>query len=174
MKIIAVVKFNQGEALVFDELPELVYTKYGPSTIVGKSGIFSSCYGKAFDPGAKAFGGRKFDLQLTDGTVEHCDGQWWSSVTTQALSALGVSDDNPLVSVTAKTLDELKKCYVFHGYTSTRKEYQDLRGTYTGPVYEYHEYEKIVRNLKTVDTDENEGPVAIDPDDPDAPWNFRK
>ena len=40
MEIIAVVKFNKGEAFVFDEIPNLVYTKYGNDTIIGKSGPF--------------------------------------------------------------------------------------------------------------------------------------
>ena len=44
MKIIAVVKFNNGEAFVFDEIPDTIYTKYRNDTIIGKSSTLYTFY----------------------------------------------------------------------------------------------------------------------------------
>lgn len=146
-KILAVVKFNDGEALVLEKEPELIYTKYDSHTIVGTDGLFHVCYGyERPDERWKAFGGRKFELPLSDGTTEFCNGQWWASMTSRAVKELGITEDNKAVSVTACSIDNLKRCYVFHGYTSTKQAYLDFRKTYDGPVYEYREYEKLIKN----------------------------
>ena len=141
-KIIAVVKFNDHEAFVMKNPIELEYTKYGKDTIVGSDGCFLSCYGKKIDFYSKAFAGRKFDLELTDGTIEHCSGQWWDSITKRAREAI---DDN-IIHVTAKDIDGLKKCYVFNGYSGLEKEVKKLRSQYSGKIYEYWEYEKIIKD----------------------------
>lgn len=145
MKILAVVKFNHGEAIVLDEMPEMIYTKHDQITIVGKAGPFHVTYGKNHEAGLKAFAGRKFELPLNDGTIEYCSGQWWDAMTAKAKSVLLQNDADEIVSVTANTADSLKKCYVYYGYKSVRSEYEKLRSEYTGPVYEYHEYEKILK-----------------------------
>jgi len=144
-KIIAVVKFNDGEAFVMEQPIKLEYTKYGGYTIVGTDGCFLCCYGYE-SPGKtwEAFAGRKFDLQLTDGTVEHCYGQWWDSITKKAREVI---NDN-IISVTAKSIDGLKKCYVFSGYYGIETEIKKLRSEYLGKVYDYWEYEKILKQRK--------------------------
>lgn len=139
-KIIAVVKFNSGEAFVMENPIKLEYIKYGDYTIVGSDGVFVSCYGKNIDFYCKAFAGREFDLQLTDGTIEHCSGQWWDSITERAKKEI----DGNIIHVTANNIERLKKCYVFNGYSGIQKEIEKLRSEYQGKVYEYWEYEKII------------------------------
>ena len=147
-KILAVVKFNDGEAFVLEKTPDLKYTKYDNKTIVGTDGCFLDCYYyerpiKPINPnwsGWQAFGGRKFDLELTDGTVEHCYGQWWSGVSEKAREV--INDD--IVSITACSIDKLKKCYVFNGYEGMKKGMEKLRSKYKGYVYPYWHYSKKI------------------------------
>jgi len=139
-KIIAVVKFNSGEAFVMKNPIKLEYTKYGSDTIIGTNGYILQCYGysREYD---KAFAGTEFDLKLVDGTTEHCNGQWWDSITKRAREEI----DGNIISVTANNIERLKKCYVFNGYCGTEKEIEKLRSEYQGKVYEYYEYEKIIK-----------------------------
>ncbi len=141
-KIIAVVKFNSGEAFVMEKPIKLEYTKYGHDTIIGTDGCFISCYGYQKDQYCKAFAGREFDLNLIDGTIEHCNGQWWDSITDKAKEVI----NDKMICVTANHKDRLKQCYVFHGYTGIEKQIDYLRSQYKGKVYDYWEYEKVLKN----------------------------
>jgi len=143
-KIIAVVKFNSGEAFVMENPIKLEYTKYGYDTIIGTDGSFISCYGYKRDQYCKAFAGREFDLKLVDGTTEHCNGQWWDSITDKAKEVI---NDN-MISITANNKDRLKQCYVFNGYYGIEKKINELRSQYKGKVYDYWEYEIILKQEK--------------------------
>lgn len=149
-KIIAVVTFNQGEAFVLDAPPDLKYTKYGTDTIIGTDGVFYEFYQyERCSPGWMAFAGRKFDLPLTNGEVEHCYGQWWSGISKKAIEVLGINDtDKKVVSATAHDIEALKKCYVFIGYRGLSGQIEQLRKSYTGIVYNYWDYEKMVKGRK--------------------------
>lgn len=140
-KILAVVKFNHGEAFVLDRKPDLKYMRRG-STIVGSDGVFLKCY--YYDspsPRWQAFGGREFDIKLVDGTVVKCYGQWWSGVTDIARDMAG----DEIVHVTACNVDELRGCYVFVGYEGVKTEIEKLRAAYDGSVFGYWEYENILK-----------------------------
>lgn len=144
-KIIAVVKFNDHEAYVLEKPINLKYTKYFNHTIVGTDGIFLSCY--CYDspsPNWKAFAGREFDIQLTDGTIEHCNGQWWDGITSTAKSVI----NEEIIGVTADDAESLKKCYVFTGYYGIKKEIEKIRAEYNGKIFEYREYEKVLKGDK--------------------------
>jgi hypothetical protein len=147
-KIISVVKFNDGEAFVLKEKPKMVYTKYGKDTIIGTDGIFYIFFGFEYPtPRREAFSGRAFDIQLETGEVIKCSGQWWDKITKRAIDVLGINDtDNKIVYATANSLDKLKECYVFTGYKSLSSKIEEFRKSYTGKVYDYWEYEKIVKN----------------------------
>lgn len=138
-RILAVVKFNNGEALVLDRKLELVYTKYGNKTIVGTDGIFYQCYYHDCRGGMNAFAGREFDLTMEDGEIVHCNGQWWSGITKEAQEIIGEEIVWPIV----ESLSELSKCYVFCGYTANKDKYKALRRTYTGTVFECNEFRDI-------------------------------
>lgn len=143
-KIIAVVKFNDGEAFVMETPIKLEYTKYGNDTIIGTDGYFISCFGYQFDRHCKAFAGREFDLKLVDGTIEHCNGQWWDSVTSRARDII----NGNIIHVTANNTDRLKNCYVFNGYCGIEKKINELRSQYKGKIYDYWDYEKILKQEK--------------------------
>jgi len=144
-KIIAVVKFNKREAFVLENPIELKYTKYYNHTIVGTDGVFLNFYYYDSPSGSwEAFAGRKFDLKLTDGNIEHCYGQWWSGITK---TARDVIKDN-IVAVTACSVTELKECYVFCGYYGIETKIKELREEYTGLIYEYEEYRKLLKELR--------------------------
>lgn len=149
-KIIAVVTFNQGEAFVLDTDPDFKYTKYGNDTIIGTDGVFYQFYKyERCYPNWEAFGGRKFDLPLTNGEVEHCYGQWWDGISKTAIDILGINDtDKKVVSATAQDIEKLKKCYVFIGYRGLSDKIKELRKTYAGIVYNYWDYEKMIKGRK--------------------------
>lgn len=146
MEIIAVVKFNKGEAFVFDEIPDLVYTKYGNDTIIGESGPFYTCYGYSKPSDCfKAFGGRKFDILLSDGTIEHCSGQWWNGITEVARKELNIDGiERKLIRVAAEGIKALTNCYVYYGFYAIESEILEMRKKYDGKVYEYYEFENEV------------------------------
>lgn len=149
MKILAVVKFNDGEAFVLDETPKLIYTKHDANTIIGTDGTFYNFYSHQHDKYAKAFAGRKFTLPLDTGEVVECSGQWWDGITQTAIDVLGINKtDKRIIYATAASLDDLKKCYVFYGYKALPEPIAALRKTYTGPVWEYWDYQCIVRGKK--------------------------
>lgn len=157
MKIIAVVKFNNGEAFVLDKIPEPIHIKYGSDTIIGKRGCFYTCYGyEECSGGWEAFAGREFDLNLSDGTVEHCYGQWWDMVTGRAKKELEINnEDKVLVNVTANDIDELTECYVYYGFRAIASEVVELRKQYTGKVYGCREYEdEVIKPIRKKAKDE--------------------
>lgn len=157
MEIIAVVKFNKREAFVFDEIPDIVYTKYGNDTIIGKSGPLYTCYGYAKpSAGFQAFGGRKFDIILSDGTIEHCSGQWWDGITEVAKKELNIDgDERTLISVTSNDIKSLINCYVYYGFYAIESEILEMRKKYTGKVYEYYEFEnEVINPIKKAAKDE--------------------
>lgn len=143
IRIVAVVKFNDREAFVLNRMPELEYSRYG-DTIVGTDGTFHECYGKWIDPVDKAFGGREFELRMKDGEVVHCKGQWWSSITAKARKVIGEN----IIPLTLSTVEELRECYVFSGgIEGTREKIAVLRAEYEGPIYDYDEYRKILKDV---------------------------
>ena len=140
-KILAVVKFNEGEALVLDRKPELTYRSDGWH-ITGTDGLFCACYFYETPyPNWRAFAGRQFEITLEDGTVVKCSGQFWDGVKEEHRKQLGGEP----IRVTAASVDELKKCFVFYGYYAIPSAYAKLRKTYKGPIYDYWDYEAMVR-----------------------------
>jgi hypothetical protein len=159
-KVIAITKFNDGIAFVFDEMPPMTYTKYGNKLIIGTNGIKYVVY--TYDlpsPGFYAFEGRKFDIELTDGTIEHCYGQWWDGGYREAEKIIG----ERLVSLTSSTVQELKKCYVFFGGCISAQKYNELIESYNGRLYGYREYETtITDNIYRIKAYKKSGAVKPD------------
>ena len=142
-EIKAVVRFNDCEALVLSEKPKITYEKHGNFLFgLDKYGLFAGSYGYEA-PGEKwkAFGGNKFDIPMTDGSVIKAYGQWWDNGTKDFSDALGYK----IINVTAKEIEDLKRCYVFNGHKAVEEEYTNFRKTYTGEIYEYWEYDFVLR-----------------------------
>lgn len=141
-KIIATLDYHGYEAFVLNRAPKLKYTKYDGHTIVGVDGIFCAFYKYSEGNGyIKAFGGRKFDLQLTSGEVEHCHGQWWSDITPKGIEVIG----EPIINVIACDRESFVDLYVFEGYYATVKGLNALKSEYAGPVYKYEEYCEMIK-----------------------------
>ena len=121
-----------------------LYTKIDQETIIGyDEGVLSFYHKKACDERWKAFGGREFDLHLTDGTVEHCYGQWWDAMSD---SARELYDSKDLCRCFAcATKEELKRCYVYCGYECEKKWLEKLKSEYNGKIYDYWEYKELLK-----------------------------
>ena len=160
MKIIDIVKFNDGIALVVDEIPALKYEQKG-SLLIGSDDsnlLFDCLYFQMPRGNEKAFAGRKFDLPLKDGGSIHCDGKWWQGREVECAKELGIE----LAHITIRDLAFLKDCYVFGGLSVNKNVYmQMLRDFLTEnpdyEVYGYWEYEGILcgRTTKNDHPDEN-------------------
>lgn len=145
-KIEAVVKFNDGEALVLNEQPVIKYEKYGNYLFgLDQYGIFAGSY--CYDSPSSswvAFAGRKFQIPMVDGSFIEAHGQWWDGGESAFSETLG----SKIINVTACTKQELENCYVFCGYKAVETEYEKLRNTYTGKVFGYWEYDAIIKGLE--------------------------
>lgn len=141
-RVINVVKFNDGVALVVDRMPELKYTKMDHETIIGEDSGAHKFYGFELpSPGFVAFAGRKFELVLTDGSVIKCNGQWWALKTAAAQELFPKT-----YHVTMATEDLLRECYVFYGYSFESGAFSRLMNQAAGMKnYEYREYEKLLK-----------------------------
>lgn len=130
-KVVAVVKFNDDEALVLNRPIDFVYHEVGKS-LVGEDGPFRDFLGYEKSYGSmKAFGGHEFTLKMVDGTTRKVKDDWWSTW------------KEGYKSVTVKDVEGLQRCYVFNGASITPEDLSVLRSSYTGQVYSYYDYEKI-------------------------------
>lgn len=138
MKLLAVVRFNDGYAFVFDNNIEFEYNKFDNSNIIGEWNGIYHCYAKRYENGFKAFSNREFDIKLKDGNIEHCKGQWWDDY---SYLKKNISD---LICCTYSSIDSLCECYVFTGAYISEKLYNELISSYSGKIYEYDEYRNEV------------------------------
>lgn len=127
--VVAVVKFNAGEALVLNRTIRFVYEKVG-NDFVGKDGPFSDFLYYSHSSGA--FAGRTLSLHMADGTVCNVKDHWWHGTPKGCVDAV-IGD-----------VESLRRCYVFRSGSIQKEAYQALRDTYTGCVYPYFDYEKII------------------------------
>lgn len=143
MKILAVVKFNDDEAYVLDEIPKLLYEKRD-NLLIGYDKdkiLYKSFYYEKPTERWKAFAGAEFDLELTNGDIEHCYGQWWDGAVDKASKILNID----IVGCTIESIKKLKECYVFCGYYCDYEKMKALREQYKGKIYEYYEYQNELK-----------------------------
>ena len=82
----------------------------------------------------KAFGGRKFDIQMANGESEKADGQWWDYLHpeyAQLTYDYGVS-----------TVEKLEECYVFMGGLHIDRLIVDEWRERNEPSNNYRKYDK--------------------------------
>ena len=100
-------KYGFQRFVVVDRHPEFKYERKGKWLIGEDSGFFNFYYYEASSKYAKAFAGRKFEIQMIDGTEIEADGQWWDGIPPdyqELLSSVGVGSP-----------ERLAKCNVFMG-----------------------------------------------------------
>ena len=120
------------------------YTKIDHETIIGEDeGILRFFKFEYPTPRFEAFAGRKFTLQLTDGSVEECHGQWWDDM---SKSARELFKDTRLCHFAHETKEKLKECYVFCGCVCEMVWLEKLLSEYKGDVFEYWEYKEKLRS----------------------------
>lgn len=117
--------------VVVDEPIKHVYQKTGNYLLSCDDGFYDFL---AIEPGSSdAFGGRKFDIQLSDGETYHCHGQVWS---------VGPPKDlEPTKQVGVATIEQLNKCYVFYGGNVGSAKLNDWLSN-NKPSKNYYKYDK--------------------------------
>lgn len=133
LSVVAVVTFNKGEALVLNRPLRMTYEKVG-NDYIGSDGPFRDALIYSQGSGRfVAFAGRELSIPMKDGSTTMLKDHWWSG------SIKG------LRSVIRSDVDSLKDCYVFSGALCDPEALEALRSAYTGCVYPYWEYEKIIK-----------------------------
>lgn len=160
MKIIDIVKFNDGYAFVLDESPTMVYheemvkdnyTGRMKKMLVGKNdaGMMDFfTYGNEL-PYAKAFAGREFEILMGDGSKRTIKDVWWDGGSTSWGEAHGVK----LVDFPHNTFERLVDCFVFFSGTARRDVIEKLLDDFhkENPDHEpckYEDYRKYCREVK--------------------------
>lgn len=154
MKIVDLVKANSRLWIVFDEpVGQLTYEEHG-GLLIGSDerGIFYDClYYDRPSPNMRAFGGREFDLPMKDGTMTHCNGQYWYGRISDAEKVVG----EEIAEIGASTKEELKQCYVFTNRNISAKKLEEMIEEFkaANPDYEpmeYRVYEELLKLEKSV------------------------
>ncbi len=139
LKIVAVVRMNDSYAVVLNRpLSFDTYSRTGKIVYSEDSGFFRRY---RYEGGSRAFAGRHFDLQMDDGTTLECIGDWWDGGTGELSSHTHKS----LQNVPVGTIKGLTNCYVFSSGLVDEAVLNGLLGKYYGPVYEYWDYESVIK-----------------------------
>lgn len=134
LKVVAVVLMNNRESLVLNRPLNFIFEEIGRD-LIGCDGPFKRPLLYSPASGAfKAFAGSEMTLNMQDGSQRKVKDHWWSG-------CLPGHQD-----VTTCDIESLKKCYVFFGgMVITPEDLQVLRDSYTGCVYPYWDYEKLIK-----------------------------
>lgn len=134
LSIVAAVQMTGGgEALVLNRPISLVYERVGKD-FIGSDGPFKDHL--VYERGSGrfvAFAGRELQLRMADGSIERVKDHWWHS-TPAGFRSIGIG-----------SVAELQKCYVFCAANIAIEALADLRSGYTGCVYPYWDYEKVIK-----------------------------
>jgi hypothetical protein len=126
-------KYSTQRMLVVDRMPDFVYERKGSWLFGHDSGCFKFYAHEAPGPTWKAFGGAKFSIPLSDGSVIEASGQWWGAFP---------ADFRQLVySYGMNTPDALSQCHVFMGGIHTDCEIVDAWLAANEPSNNYHRYD---------------------------------
>lgn len=133
ISLVAVVIASFGEALVLNRKLNFVYEKVGQDYI-GSDGPFRDFLAYRRAGSMKAFAGRPQHLTLTDGSIFVAKDHWWKHHV------------KGMASAPYGDIESLRKCYVFCGGACIAPDdLAALRSTYTGCVYPYWDYEKVIK-----------------------------
>ncbi len=129
-------KYATQRMLVVDRMPSLIYERRSRQLLVGHdSGCFGFYEYETPGPTWKAFGGRKFEIPMVDGSVIAAFGQWWDP---------GVPADfrGLVYSYGMSTIADLSRCHVFSGGILIDCLIVDAWLTANEPSNNYHKYDK--------------------------------
>jgi len=115
--------------VVVDRAPALIYQRDGNKLTAHDSGFYDFMQ---IEPGSRdAFAGRKFSIQLANGTQYECDGQVWSCAPHGGIDA---------VQVGVATLGALEQCYVFSASHLAREKLHAWLAA-NKPSSDYYKYD---------------------------------
>jgi hypothetical protein len=115
--------------VVANRAPQHVYQRDGNYLTAHDSGFYDFMQ---IEPGSRdAFAGRKFSIQLTDGSQFECDGQVWSRAPIGGIDA---------VQVGVATLQALENCYCFFGGYVAREKLEAWLAV-NKPSGDYYKYD---------------------------------
>jgi hypothetical protein len=137
----ALVKMNDDIGVVMKEPLKLRFYRLN-NLIYGTDGPFYACYYYEEPFGRfNAFGGRKFKITLDSGEIIECCGQWWDGGYGNLSKHLGIE----LKYCPVSSIPELKDCYVYFGMKADINKLSELILGYKGSIYEYRDYEKVLK-----------------------------
>jgi hypothetical protein len=115
--------------VVVDRAPRHIYRRDGNKLTAHDSGFYDFMQ---IEPGSsKAFAGRKFSIQLTDGSQFECNGQVWSCAPHDGIDA---------VQIGVATIAQLENCYCFFGGYVAREKLQAWLAA-NKPSGDYYKYD---------------------------------
>lgn len=157
MKIEHIIKHSDSGHFyyVFDKIEPLVYKQFD-DLIIGSNGVLVSFLYYEKSLYAQAFAGREFKIELENGEVVLCKGDWWDGFNTLKHSAiilkeLNISGMQELCSVSCETEESLRKCFVFSGYTGIRSQIlklESLRFYNCAEGIKFLDYDEYCENLR--------------------------
>jgi hypothetical protein len=118
--------------LVISRAPNFVYEKVGKNLIAHDSGFYDYMFIEQPWGRFEAFAGRKFDIQLTDGTTMHCSGQVWSG--------RKVEPPESMIQIGCACLNDLERCYVFSSVEISKAKYDAWMAS-NKPSFDYYKYD---------------------------------
>lgn len=121
--------------VIVDRMPQKVYAREGDRLTMNDDGIYDFLQ---IDPGSTgAFGGREFDIHLSDGSVYHANGDVWSVAPPKGIKET--------IDVGVSTIERLSDCYVFNGYHISRAKLDAWLQSNT-PSNNYYKYDERETN----------------------------
>lgn len=145
VKIIELVTSGKQRFFIIDREPDFKYKKFeipGEGLfLIAEDGPLVSCYRFETPVGKwKAFGGREFDIPMTDGTVTKANGQWWHD-TPKSIYKYYYEEG-------VRSLKDLTDCFVFCSAMVKKSVVDEFLAT--NPVAKnYREYESELHKKKS-------------------------
>jgi len=127
-------KYGVQVEVVLSRYPKLVFERDSCGLIAFDDCVYQFYGYEQPGPHWKAFGGRKFDIPMADGSVTHADGQWWD--------VLRREFREDLYSHGLNTVERLHECYVFFGGMHIDRSVVDEWRKHNEPSNNYHKYDK--------------------------------
>jgi len=143
-EVIALTRMNGGLAIVLKDKVNFKYEKHGDIIIgLDDTETFVDCLYYERPIGRfKAFGGREFDINLINGEIIKCNGQWWHGGIKKVSEIL----NDELISVTMKDIESLEECYVYSGCYGIKRKVDEMINNYNGKIFDYYEFESSYWN----------------------------
>ena len=118
--------------IVLDRMPRFVYERNGNDLTACDSGIYDFMH---IQPGTtRAFAGRKFDIEMADGSTLECHGQVWHGRNGEP--------PEPLIGAGINTIEGLAQCHVYMGCGGVSRAKYEAWLAVNKPSYNYNKYDR--------------------------------